>query len=388
MTAMRHFDFLDDLDRRRLFHREPESFTATGDPDLLAVALGATLYCPGTRPSLADDMIRRAAQGVISAVVCLEDSVADGELEQAERNAVSQLGLLAQSTLPRPLVFVRVRTPGQVDMIVDRLGPHRGVVSGFVLPKFDEVVGAEYLEAIAAASGRCGQRLLAMPVLESAEVIHAETRLESLLAARRLVDKYRDHVLAVRLGATDLSAAYGLRRSRDLTIYDSHVVADVIADIVNVFGRADHGYVVTGPVWEYFSGAVRMFKPQLRETPFADHDERRLRARLIARDLDGLIREIALDRANGLTGKTVIHPSHVAPVHALSVVTHEEFVDSADVLGTAARGGVSSSAYGNKMNESKPHAAWARRTMLRARAFGVARPDVSFVDLLAAALER
>jgi len=131
-----------------------------------------------------------------------------------------------------------------------------------------------------------------------------------------------------------------------------------------------------------------MFKPQLRESPFVEHDERRLRARLIAEDLDGLIREVALDRANGLTGKTVIHPSHVAAVHALSVVTHEEFQDATDVLGTSAGGGVASSAYRNKMNESKPHTAWAHRTMLRARAFGVAQEDVSFVDLLGASLQQ
>jgi citrate lyase beta subunit len=386
--TVRHFDFLDEAERLRLFHRVPESFAADGDPDLVAVGLGATLYCPGTRPALAEDLTRRAEHGLVSAVVCLEDSVADADLARAEANAMTQLGLLARGTAAGPLVFVRVRSPSQVDLLLDGLGADHGIVSGFVLPKFDDVVGAEYLEAIAAAGHRRGRRLLAMPVLESAEIIHAETRLETLLALRRLVDKFRDHVLAVRLGATDLSAAYGLRRSRDLTVYDSHVVADVIADIVNVFGRADVGYVVTGPVWEYFSGAVRMFKPQLRETPFVAHDERRLRARLIARDLDGLIREIALDRANGLTGKTVIHPSHVAPVHALSVVTHEEYVDATDVLDTAACGGVSSSTYRNKMNESKPHAAWARRTMLRARVFGVARPDVSFVDLLAAALER
>lgn len=71
-------------------------------------------------------------------------------------------------------------------------------------------------------------------------------------------------MLAVRLGATDLCAAYGLRRPRDLTVYDLHLIADVIADVVNVLGRADDtGFVVSGPVWEYFSGAERMFKPQL-----------------------------------------------------------------------------------------------------------------------------
>jgi len=139
-------------------------------------------------------------------------------------------------------------------------------------------------------------------------------------------------------------------------------------------------------VWEYFPSTERMFKPQLRETPFAAHEERRLRTKLIAADLDGLIREVALDRANGLTGKTVIHPTHVAAVHALSVVGQEEYEDACAVLATNARGGAVASSFGNKMNESKPHTAWARRTMLRADAFGVAREGVSFVDLLGAGL--
>ena len=49
-------------------------------------------------------------------------------------------------------------------------------------------------------------------------------------------------------------------------------------------------------------------------------------------------------------------------------------------------GGVAASQYGNKMNESAPHRAWAEATLLRARAFGVAAEDVTFVDLLEAGL--
>jgi citrate lyase beta subunit len=388
MVPMRHFDFLDDADRQRLFLREPERFSDSADIALLSSALGATLYSPATRPALAADIAKRAAQGVVSVVACLEDAIADADLADAERNVVSQLRVLADGPAPPPLVFVRVRAPEQVTMIVEQLGDAVGVLTGFVLPKFTDEFGPSYLDAVADASASSGRRLLAMPVLESAEIIHAETRQQTLLAVRALLDKHRERILAVRLGVTDLSAAYGLRRSRDLTVYDVRVVADVIADVVNVFGRAAEGYVVTGAVWEYFTGTERMFKPQLRESPFVEHDERRLRARLIAADLDGLIREVALDRANGLSGKTVIHPSHVAAVHSLSVVTHEEYLDATDVLGTAAAGGVASSAYRNKMNESKPHTAWAHRTMLRARAFGVAREDVSFVDLLGASLQK
>jgi len=386
---MRHFDFLSAADRERLFFREPEHFTASDDPALIAAALGATLYSPASRPSLAHDIAARAAAGVVSLVVCLEDAVADVELAAAEHNVLAQLRSYAQTGATGPLVFVRVRAPEQIAMIVAGLGKDARILTGFVLPKFSDDAGTEYLDAVVEVSARLGRRLLVMPVLESQEIIFAESRLGALLGVRRLLDKYREYVLAVRIGATDLSAAYGLRRSRDLTVYDVRMIADVISDVVNIFGRADGtGYPVTGPVWEYFSATERMFKPQLRESPFVEHSERRLRAQLIAGDLDGLIREVALDRANGLIGKTVIHPSHVAAVHALSVVTHEEFADASDILGTAAGGGVASSTYRNKMNESKPHSAWARSTTLRARGFGVAREGISFVDLLGASLHQ
>jgi citrate lyase beta subunit len=386
---MRHFDFLSDADRQRLFVRAPERFDADADPELLAVALGATLYSPATRPRLSADITRRAAEGVVSTVVCLEDAIADDDLPAAEHNVLAQLRDYADTRTADALIFVRVRTPAQIPMIMSGLGERAHVLTGFVLPKFTDEAGADFMDAVVEASALAGRRMLAMPVLESREIIFAESRIETLVAVRRVVDKYREHVLAMRIGATDLSAAYGLRRSPDLTIYDVRMIADVIADVVNVFGRADAGgYVVTGPVWEYFSRTERIFKPQLREAPFVEHSERRLRAQLIAGDLDGLIREVTLDRANGLTGKTVIHPSHVAPVHALSVVTSEEFADASDILATGAAGGASSSVYENKMNESKPHTAWARRTMLRARVFGVAREGVSFVDLLGASLHQ
>jgi hypothetical protein len=171
-----------------------------------------------------------------------------------------------------------------------------------------------------------------------------------------------------------------------MTAYDVQIVASVIADVVNVLGRADGtGFTVTGPVWEYFRVQERMFKPQLRRSPFLEGEVEELRETLIEHDLDGLLREISLDRANGLLGKTCIHPSHVMPVHALSVVSHEEYSDAQDILRPERLGGgVLRSAYTNKMNEVKPHRAWAERTLQRAEVFGVADEEIGFVDLLAA----
>ena len=99
-----------------------------------------------------------------------------------------------------------------------------------------------------------------------------------------------------------------------------------------------------------------------------------------------MIREALLDQANGLSGKTAIHPSHVAVVNALSVVSSEEYRDALDVVSAGPAAGVMPSESGNKMNEVRPHHTWARRTLLRARVFGVAAEGVSAVDMLAAGL--
>jgi citrate lyase beta subunit len=386
---MRHFGHIAPEVRKRLFHREPRTFTTDSPARLLSAALGATLYSPATRPRLADDIRKQAGRGVVSMVVCLEDSIDDADVGPGEENLVRQFAALAG--LPAadlPLLFIRVRAPEQIPDLVRRLGPAVRLLSGFVLPKFTEERGIPYLEALSAAEAESDRRLFAMPVLESPELLYLESRAETLEGISRAVDKYRDRVLALRLGVTDFCSSYGLRRGPDMTAYDVQIVASVIADVVNVLGRADGtGFTVTGPVWEYFRVQERMFKPLLRQSPFLEVQAAELREKLIEHAMDGLLREISLDHANGLLGKTCIHPSHVLPVHALSVVSHEEFTDAQDILRPErGGGGVLRSAYTNKMNEVKPHRAWAERTLLRAEVFGVANEDIGFVELLAAGL--
>ncbi|MEU6383229.1 HpcH/HpaI aldolase/citrate lyase family protein [Streptomyces bauhiniae] len=387
---MRHFGHIAPETRERLFHQEPCAFTADSPARLLSAGLGATLYSPATRPRLAADIVKQTGSGVVSMVLCLEDSIADEDVPAGEENLVRQFAELdeisARTGAEPPLLFVRVRTPDQIPDLVRRLGASVRLLSGFVLPKFTEERGVPFLEALNAAETACGRRLFAMPVLESPELLYRESRVETLEGIARAVGKYRDRVLALRLGVTDFCSSYGLRRAPDMTAYDVQIVASVIGDVVNMLGRADgSGFTVTGPVWEYFRVPERVFKPQLRSSPFLEVRAVGLREKLIEHAMDGLLREISLDQANGLLGKTCIHPSHVLPVHALSVVSHEEFSDAADILRPDSDGGgVLRSAYTNKMNEVKPHRAWAERTLLRAEVFGVANEDVGFVDLLTA----
>ncbi|MCK8675413.1 HpcH/HpaI aldolase/citrate lyase family protein [Rhodococcus sp. HM1] len=383
-----HFRHLDPATRDTLFLHHPQPFDDSDDRERLALALGATLYVPATRPDLAATVLRRAAEGVTSMVLDLEDAVADDEVEEGLRNTVDTLARLAGTDAAGMLLFVRVRTPDGVERIASELGAGVGALTGFVLPKFGASTGRAFLEAVAAASERLGKHLYAMPVLESSELVHRQTRDDELQAVSALLAEHRQRVLAVRIGATDMCGTFGIRRDRDLTIYDVRVVVDVIADVVNYLGRTDGtGFVITGPVWEYFADHERMFRPMLRATPFEEHDAVLFRQQLVSRDLDGLLREIALDRANGIQGKTVIHPSHVAAVHALSAVTHEEYHDAVDILG-GDTGGVRASGYRNKMNERRPHRTWAQQTVLRASVFGVTNKGVTFVDLLTALVDR
>jgi citrate lyase beta subunit len=186
---VRHFDFLAGAERDRLFHREPVAFDRSSPLPVLAMALGATLYVPADRPRLADDLTRQAAAGVTSVVVCLEDAIRHADVAAAQDNVVRQLRAHAERHHAErhrdgPLIFVRVRYPDQIPQIVAGLAERRPVLSGFVLPKFTEQTGLPFLEALAdaeaLAEGLAGRPLLAMPVVESPEVIHYETRVEAL----------------------------------------------------------------------------------------------------------------------------------------------------------------------------------------------------------------
>ncbi|RDH12412.1 ATP/GTP-binding protein [Tsukamurella pulmonis] len=382
---MHHFDQLPDEVRTRLFHRSPRPFDRGSPREVLAHALGATLYVPANRPDLAGVIRRRRDDGVLSMVIDLEDAVADDAVAAAVGAATTALAELAAAAEPLPLLFIRPRRTTETGALLDALGDGASALTGVVLPKFTDDAGAVALDALADRAP--SHALYAMPVLETPEIVYRESRDAQLAGISELLRAHRDRVLAVRIGATDMSALFGIRRDRDLTIYDVHVVAETISAIVNRLGRSDGtGFVVTGPVWEYFADHERMFRPLLRATPFERNHAARFREQLVGRDLDGLLRETALDRANGLHGKTVIHPSHVAAVHALSAVTHEEYEDALDVMGGDA-GGVEASRYRNKMNEMKPHRNWARQTLIRADVFGVTRAEVGFVDLLTALVE-
>jgi citrate lyase beta subunit len=371
-----------------LFFVKPARFNKHTQRDELAYALGATLYMPATRENIHQELLLKKHDGLASMVICLEDSIADHEVDKAEKQLVAELnhladalgkGYLSQDELP--LIFVRIRSLDQLQHIAEAAGEALKVLTGIVIPKFEPVAGKKILKFINQLN-TTGDLLYAMPILETKKIIEKETRLEELLAIKAVVDEFRELILNVRIGATDFSGLYGIRRNADTTVYDIGVIRDCISDIVNVFLRFDSPYVVSGPVWEYFSSTQRILKPQLRQTPFGQ-EGLKWRTELIDRHMDGLIQEILMDIANGLTGKTIIHPSHIKTVHALNAVSYEEYIDAKNIVEEAENhNGVRKSAFANKMNEIKPHYYWAQKILRKSQVYGVLQDGITNIDLL------
>ncbi len=395
---MKQFLFFDEDKINELFYKKPQSFSKSTERELLAYALGGILYMPGTRTVIAEEILNHKYlvgkhEGLTSLAICLEDAISDHEVEFALSNCVQQIRILYDAVRAGsykkedvPLIFVRVRNPQQIIQIVSEIGEAKEFLTGFNLPKFNVASGVGFLKALKEVNKQ--DLFYGMPILETSDILFKETRIESLLQIKRLLSELSDLILNVRIGATDFSSLYGIRRSSETTIYDVAIIKDCISDIVNIFGRAEDSYVISGPVWEFFGNSKRVLKPHLRESPYQKFGEKgkQMRQEILGRFEDSLIHEILLDRTNGLIGKTLIHPSHIKVVQALMVVSYENYCDAIAILDSDDNG-VIRSQFKNKMNEVKPHTNWARNIISQAAIFGVLHEHKSYVDLLEHASE-
>jgi len=388
---VRYFNYLSPQEEEELFFQCPQPIDVS-NKELLEHALGATLYMPATRSTIAQDISGGKLKGLTSMVLCLEDAIGDNEVLKGEESIVSQIKELALTVAQGriclediPFIFVRIRSAEQMKRIAQVLAENISLITGFIFPKFTARNGEEYLRTLLEINKGQEKPIYAMPILESPDIINIESRQQNLLEIKSILDSYRSLVLNVRIGATDFCGLFGLRRSPDMTIYDIRVIDSCIIDIINIFARPDNGYVIPGPVWEFYS-SERVLKPQLRQGIFAEslgQAGRGVRENIICRYIDGLIHEVILDKANGLIGKTIIHPSHIKPVQALCVVTHEEYMDAASILANNHGGlGVIPSQYANKMNEIKPHLRWAQKIMIKSKIYGVFNEQHNFTSLL------
>lgn len=316
-----------------------------------AYNVGALLYSPALNMNIASSIIDgKFGQEHYSVALCLEDTIA----EAAVRHALEQLRgtfkeiyqstKAVENTLPK--LFVRVRNPEQILQVYKMISPYSEIFSGFILPKYSSETANAYNIEFKKALDKSSNTFYMMPILESKDIVDFRTRKEVLSVIKQHIDCMKEYVLNVRVGGNDFCSAFGVRRHIDETIYDILPVSQLLCDILTAFSQE---YVVSGPVWEYFSGANESWA-------------------------EGLRRELKYDMLNGFVGKTVIHPNQIAIVTEALKVSRKDFEDASEIMTWPADREllVCGSREKERMNEINTHYKWAQKTLLLADMYGVA----------------
>lgn len=331
-------------------------FTKESGKETLQYAIGALLYMPATNTKIAGKIIAKENPHLKSMVLCLEDSIGDSMVAEAEECVKRTLTELHSAVLEErisiadlPLIFIRVREHGQMARIVENCDSAINMITGFVLPKFTKQNALKYIAEFQGIADAATSPLYLMPIIESRDVMSKATRMENLDFVYNALKHIADHVLCIRVGGTDFCNIFGIRRPMNAKIWDIGVVADCISDIVNVFGM---DYVVSGPTWEFFED-----KDNPENTAWAE----------------GLKNELFFDKLNGIIGKTCVHPTQIPYIQESLIVPKADYDNAIQVLSMSNQTfiGVKKGTSGNQMNEVKTHTFWANKVVALARIYGV-----------------
>lgn len=315
--------------------------------DKIYYSVGALMYCPANNAKIVDKLVNNEFGDKFSLAFCLEDAIGDNHVRDAELvliQSLKRLYTLQDDGFYMPKIFVRVRRPEQIVRLYKEFGAAAELVCGFCVPKFDQSNSKEYIKAISDVNDLSGDRIVyMMPILESHEMIDLRTRYDFLYDMKEQIDSIEAYVLNVRVGGNDLCNQFGLRRHGYETIYGVQPVASILTDILTVFSQ---DYVVSGPVWEYYSGS----------------------------NCDvGLYDEVLADLLAGFVGKTVIHPNQIDVFNRACAVPKADYDDAIAILGwdQDASSMVAGSAKGERMNEAKVHRNWAEKIGYMVEYYGV-----------------
>lgn len=314
--------------------------------EMLPYKVGGLLYTPALNEGIAEKIINHTYDCLTSIAFCLEDSIMDSALYDAEQTLIKTLEKLKTHSdeCELPLIFVRVRNPEHLYHMSHLLDEHSNILTGYVLPKFDMSNAQEYIDVIKKLNIE-NKKIFAMPILESQMIANKSGRTKILLNIHQLLMEVKEYILNVRVGGNDFCNLYGLRRSANQTIYDIGVIRDILIDIINIFAC---DFVVSGVVWEYFG---------LKTDEDWDN---------------GLRCELELDRLNGFIGKTAVHPSQLPVIYESLKVSADDYNDAMSILNWDSDNlGVGKSTEGSRMNEVKCHTQWAKKIKILGDIYGV-----------------
>lgn len=315
--------------------------------DMIYYSVGALLYCPANKKTIADSVIHEKFGTKYSLALCLEDTINDNYVTEAEQDLISSIHQIFESFQDHPFylpkIFIRVRNAGQIERLTKAFGESIKVITGYIIPKFTADNASSYIEEMIRANEQASRKLYMMPIYESSSIIDLRHRIDILYDLKDRLSHVEDLVLNIRVGGNDLCHMFGFRRHCDESIHQIRPVADIFSDIITVYGM---DYVVSGPVWEYYSGYNWE---------------------------NGLIQELKDDKLCGFTGKTVIYPNQISVVNKVYQVTRSDFNDAKAILNWDKKSDslVSGNLAGERMNEYKTHHNWAEKILFLAEVFGI-----------------
>ncbi|MDF7675278.1 HpcH/HpaI aldolase/citrate lyase family protein [Neisseriaceae bacterium ESL0693] len=291
--------------------------------------LGATLYMPATRKDILEVIQHKKIAGLRSLIICLEDSVSEDDIPEALNNLTHILQHLnADKKQPEsndwPLLFIRPRNIAMAKQLTANFNLER--IAGLVLPKFTLSSLEAWWEIMQ------NNHLYMMPTLETQETFDVLTMQN--MADNLAQHECRQRIIALRIGGNDLLNVLSLRRPTGVTLYDTPL-GYVIKMLASVF--VSKGFALTAPVCELID------------------DQRILKS------------ELDLDIANGLVGKTAIHPTQIDLIQHSLAVSELQYSDALKILDGPQAVFKSSGA----MCEPATHRKWAQNIITRGQIYGI-----------------
>lgn len=294
--------------------------------------LGATLYMPATRKDIIEVILHKKIAGLRSLIICLEDAVSEDDIPAALNNLsyiLQQLNTVKQQQANNdwPLLFIRPRNIEMAEQLTANFDLAN--IDGLVLPKFTLSNLASWWAIMQ------NNNLYMMPTLETQETF-------DVLAMQKMAHSLAQHdcrqrIIALRIGGNDLLNVLSLRRPAGLTLYDTPL-GYVIKMLVSVF--VPKGFALTAPVCEFID------------------------------DQQILSSELALDIANGLVGKTAIHPTQIDLIQRSLAVSELQYNNALKILDCSQAVFKSSGA----MCEPATHRKWAQSIITREQIYGIMQP--------------
>ena len=315
--------------------------------DVLYYSVGALLYCPANKESIADSIIHEKFGNKFSLALCLEDTINDDFVTEAEQTLIESINKIFINYQKQPFylpkIFIRVRNSEQIERLTKAFKDGIEIITGFIIPKFNSDNATEYINQLIKANELVSKKIYMMPIYENSSIIDLRNRTDILYSLKDSLSQIEELVMNIRVGGNDLCHMFGFRRHSDESIHQIKPISNIFSDIITIYGM---DYVVSGPVWEYYAG---------------DNWEK------------GLIQEIQDDKLCGFTGKTVIHPNQIPIINRAYQVSRNDFNDAQAILNWNRNSNafVSGSEAKERMNEYKTHINWAQKTVFLAEAYGI-----------------